>query len=143
MAGATVDIGTGATVAFGTSGFAIEIVDIRSNPIERAIIDSSHLGTPAQSAGKFGNRTYIPGRMVDPGGLSFEGHHNPNVQPPIGEVAELITVTFPLVPGDSTAATYSGQGAMTSYQFTIPFEEKMMATVELKFTGPITITAAT
>ncbi len=99
MPGATVDIGTGATIVFGTSGFTAEVMSISIDGIDRESIETTHLGTTVPAANQYGGRTYIPGDLADPGTTTIEINFNPDTLPPIGLAAETITITFPLVAG--------------------------------------------
>lgn len=143
MPGASVDLGTGATLTFGSSGFSIELTSITWDGIEREIIETSHLGTPPATGNEIGSKTFLAGDLSDPGELSFEGHHNPGEIPPVEGNPELITLTYPLVAGDTTPAAWSAQGQMTSYSATVPLEDKMVASGAVKIVGPITVTQAT
>ena len=143
MPGANVDIGTGTTITFGTSGFNAQIESASWGGITREIIDVTHLGTTPASGGEIGSREYLAGDLSDPGELTLELHFNPNLQAPIEGDPETITVTYPLVSGDTTSASWSAQGQMTGYDHEIPLEDKMTATATVKITGPITRTDAT
>lgn len=143
MPGTTVDVTTGSTIVFGTSGFTSEIMSFTWSGIAREPIDTSHLGTAAASSNEFGNRTFIPGRLIDPGEATLERHFDPDQDIPIGAVAETITITFPLVTGDTTAANWAGSGFATAFDVTGPLDEKMTATMTVKFSGNITMTDAT
>ena len=65
MAGGRSDIGTGTAVTFATSGFTGHLLDVSWDGLERASIDTSHLGTVDYM-------TFIPGDLVDPGEISLE-----------------------------------------------------------------------
>lgn len=142
MAGGAVDIGTGATIAFAT-GFFAQITDINWSGISRPAIDTSHMGISASGAGKFGEKTFMPGDLVDPGELTVEMHFNPITDPPIGDATETMTLTFPTFSGDSTGTTYACDGFFTDWEFSVPLEDKMVATATLKLSGNVTITDAT
>ena len=142
MAGATVDIGTGTTIGFGTSSWTSELLSIDWSGISREAIETSQMATAAAGANKFGNRTYVPGQLSDPGELTCEFHLDPDKEPPIDQPAETITVTFPLVSGDSTAANWACSGFATGFSASIPLEDKMTATMTIKLTGNVSQTAA-
>ena len=59
------DIGTGATITFGTNAFAAQVISAKPTGIEREAFKTSHLGTT-------GGHTYIPGDLYEPGGLEME-----------------------------------------------------------------------
>ena len=124
------DIGTGASIAFGTSNFTAEVMSINGNDISRPSIDSSHLGTT-------GARTFLPGDLVDNGSVELEINFDPDEQPPIAGAAETITVTFPTPPGGSTPADAEFSGFVTNWSWGVPLEDKMTATITLKISGAI------
>lgn len=139
---AAVDIGTGTTIAFGTSGFSAQVLDVSGPGLARESIETSHMGTSGPGAGQVGSKTFMPADLVDPGELSFEIHFNPDTVPPIHEAAETITVTFPIPAGLTNGATWVATGFVTSYEPSSPLEDKMVASITVKLSGQITITAA-
>lgn len=144
MPGTAVDLGTGTTIAFGTSGFASELLSINWTGISRAVVDTTPLSITPAAAGTIGNRRYKAAHAVDPGTLECEFHFNPNDDPPVGEDEEVITITFPIVTGDSTSAIWTANGVMTNFDIVgISLDEKMVARATIKLTGAITLTDAT
>lgn len=142
MAG-EVDIGTGTSVVFGTSGFSAQLLDVSGPGFKRESVPTFHMGTTADpGAGKAGSQTHMPVDLVDPGELSMEIHFNPSTTPPLHKVAESITITFPVPAGLTNPATWVGSGFITSYEPKIPLEGKMTGSLVVKLTGPVTITAA-
>ncbi len=137
-----VDIGTGTTIVFGTSGFTAQILDVNPPNLSRESIPTSHMATAAPGAGVVGNKTFMPGDLVDPGELTFDIHFNPDTLPPIHKVVETITITFPLPAGMSTPATWAGQGFVTNYDPADPLEDKMTGALTVKMSGGITVVAA-
>lgn len=129
MGSPLVDVGTGITVAFATSGFSIQILDVTPYAMSRVSIDTSHQGTT-------GARTFSPVDLYDAGELSFTGHFNPDTSPPINGANESITVTFP------AGATAVFSGHMTAYNPGSPLEDKMTVDVTIKISGSVTITGA-
>lgn len=134
-AGPAVDIGTGTSITF-SSGFFARILNIDFDEFQRAALETSHMGLAAPSAGTFGNKTFIPGDLSDPGGIDVEIHLNPDTLPPIDAASGAFTITFP------SGATWAGNGFMTGFKPTVPLEGVMTAKCKLKFTGPVTRTAA-
>lgn len=143
MPGQDVDVSTGLTVAFATSAFSAELLDVSLGGIARAAIETSHMGTAAAGASEFGNKTFIPGRLVDGGEYTLETHFNPQTLPIIGAAAEVITVTFPKAPGDTTAANYAFTGFVTAIDKALPLDDKMTASITVKVTGGQVLTPAT
>ena len=142
MAGATVDTATGITVVFATSAFTAEIKDVNWGGISRESKDISKQSTAAPGANKFGNMEFMPGDLSDPGELSMEIHFDPDQEPPIDQAAEVITVTWPLVSGDSTAATWAATGFITAFEESGTLDEVMTASITVKFSGEVTMVAA-
>ena len=129
MASPLVDIGTGITIAFGTSAFVAEILDITGPGLARDSVETTHQGTTDA-------RTHAPVDLFDAGELSFDVHFNPDTDPPIDAAEEEITITWP------STATWVFQGFMTAYEPGAPLEDKMTGSVTIKVTGDITITPA-
>lgn len=140
--GAAVDVGTGTTIVFGTSGFAAQVLDVTPPAPQREAFDAAHMGTAKPAAGSMGNRPVVFSKLVDPGELSFELHFDPDDVPPIHEVAETITVTFPIPAGLTNGATWVFSGGVVGYEPSVPMDGKMVATVRVKVSGPIARTAA-
>ena len=128
-----VDIGTGASVTFGTSSFTANYTDINWGGIERTSVQTSHLGTTTA-------HTFVPGDLFDPGEATFEIQFDPDDYPPIDQAAETITVTFPVGAGGSSGATWAATGFATGFEFGVPLEDLMTGTLTVKFSGDITDT---
>lgn len=143
MAGTNVDIATGITVVLGTSGFTARIMDVNPSGISRESHDVSHQGTSQPGAGEFGAREFLPADLSDPGELGLELQFNADTIPPIDLPAELVTITWPKSPGDTTAPIWSGQGFFTDYSPGAALDQVMTASVTLKMTGNQTVTVAT
>ena|SRR3990167_19130 len=62
---------------------------------------------------------------------------------PIDAVAETITVSWPLVAGGMTSATLAGSGFMTEVGFKFGMDEAMTVSAKCKWSGNLTVTAAT
>jgi len=131
-----IDIGTGATVGFGTSSFSANITGININGISRGVVDTTHLGTTTA-------RTFIPTDLIDAGEFELEIQHDVSKYPPIKGAAETITLTYPLSTGGTTAGSYSFTGFATNYDANIPLEELQTGTLTIKISGDITTVAQT
>lgn len=142
MAGTTVDIATGITVVFATSAFTARIMDVNPSGISRESHDISHQGTSQPGVGKFGAREFLPADLSDPGELGLEIQFNADTVPPIDDPAELVTITWPLSPGDATAPIWAGQAFFTDYSPGAALDQIMTASVTLKWSGNVTITPA-
>ena len=132
------DIGTGATLAFGTSTFTPQISEMSWGGIDREMVESTHLGSSNA-------RTYLPGDLYDPGELNLSIFYEPGMDPPVNAALETITLTFPLntASGQASAATLAGSGALTSFSFSVPLEDMITADCSFKFSGVLTWTSAT
>ena len=119
-------IGTGTTVTFGTSAFVAHITSVAHDGVERAVIDTSHLGSEKW-------RTKIPGLLTEPGALTSEFNYDPNDDPPIQGDVEPITVAFPLSQGN-----FVFQGFMASWNWSAPLEEIMTGSMTIQSTGELT-----
>ena len=120
------DVSLGITIAFGTTAFSAEILDVTPFAMARDSIETSHQGTtPA--------KTFMPADLWDAGELSFGIHYEPDENPPIDGAVETITITMP----DST--TLIGSGFFTAFNPTAPLNDKMTADVTVKWSGTITI----
>lgn len=125
------DTGNSATVTFGTSNFAPKIRSITIGERTREALNDSDLTTTNQM-------TFIPSDLIDAGGFTMEVEWDQSaaVFPPITAAAETITITFPLKPGEGTAATLAGTGFLTSVSG--PNVENgaiMVATIGVKWDG--------
>lgn len=137
------DIGTGLTIAFGTSSWTAEIADANWSGIERAIVEMTHHGSTQSSTNEVGGRTYVPGDLEDPGTLDLDVNFDPSDWPPINGVAETITLTYKKKTGDSTSATAAGTGFIASMSKALPVDEKMSASISVKLSGVWALTDAT
>jgi hypothetical protein len=122
------DVGTGTTIAFGTSAFVAHLLSVNGSDITRPVIDSTHMETT-------GERTKIFGDLFDAGSVECEIAFDPDLQPPIGAAVETITITFPVPTGMATGATLIGTGACTAWSWTDPLEDKMTATLTVTWDG--------
>ena len=129
------DVFTGATIAFGTSGFTAEYLGGAQDGITRVAIPTSHLGTTL-------SHTFMPGDLADEGEFTAEWAFNPNNQPPIRGAAETVTITFPVPSGLSNGATAVFSGFCTGWQWTGALEEKMTANMTVKISGSVIWTDA-
>ena len=127
---AATDFGTGASLLFATSGWAFEMLDFSWSGIERNFVDTSHLGTTTA-------RTFIVSDLYDPGSLTIQGHLDQDAagNPKITNALETITMTFP------NSKTWAAEGALQTFEVTVPLEDKMLVTATIKFSGEITFSA--
>ena len=141
MANATVDVGTGTTIAFGTSGFSANLLSIDWDGIERAAPETSHMGSTKDADAEFGSRTFMAGDLANAGEVTATFQFNPDTTPPVGTV-ETITVTYPLASGDTTPANWAFSGFMREYGAVAALEDVMECTAVIRAKTGVTITAA-
>jgi len=135
MASPLVNVGTGSTMTFGTSGFqtSTEVLSMSWSGFSFESIDVTQMGsTPG--------REFISGDLYDPGALELELHFNPDIPPPVTGVSETITLTFPPVTGQGTTGKWAASGFFTNFDVNVPLEDKMTASASFKFTSTITFT---
>lgn len=131
------DGGYGVQITFATSSFTAEIInDPQFSGQERTAIETTH------HAVTNGWRTFIPGDLKDPGGFTFDINFDPDDQPPIAGAVETITIEFPVPSGATTGATLACSGFVTSWEAGSPIDDRMTASITVKFTGQPTWTDA-
>lgn len=124
------DGGYGVTITFGTSSFTAQVIsDPQFSGQERTAIETTH------HAVTNGWRTFIPGDLKDPGGITFDINFDPDAQPPITAAPETITLTFPVPSGSSNGATLACSGFVTAWEAGTPIDDRMTASITIKFTG--------
>lgn len=143
MPGAAVRVVDGSTITFGTSSWTAPLLSISWSGIDRAAIDTSHIGLSAPSSGTFGNKTYQASDLQDPGSLDLTFHLDPDDMPPTSTAAETVTLTFDVEGSDSTGTTWAGSAFATNFSFDGEMEGVYVGSMTLKFSGAITRTAAT
>jgi len=118
----------------GTSDYDVEIIGSNFSGLEVPVVDTSHLGTT-------GTRTAIMGDLIAPGTLECEIHVDPDkldlLHTAIG-TAQTMTFTFKTVTGESSGATYAGSGAISSHNFSVPLEDKMVGNYTISWLGALT-----
>jgi hypothetical protein len=126
MAGTAVD-GTGATVTFGTSTFAGQLIDIDWGGRTRDALKSTHMGTT-------GSHTYIPADLVDGGELSLTAYFNCTdaTATLLGAAAETVTVAW------NTGVSWAASMFCTEIGASAKIGETMQQTLKFKVTGAIT-----
>lgn len=130
------DSGYGTTIAFATSGFAGEIIDVPTfDYFERIAIATSHMNMGTGPKGK----TFIPADLYDPGTLTITVNFESGEPGMVTTVAaETISITFP----DSDGKKFQCSGFCLRASVPIPMEDRMVQTLEIKFTGDWNFDAA-
>jgi hypothetical protein len=126
--------GTGATIAFATSGFTAECTNIQLPERARESLETTHLGTTTA-------KTFKPAKLYDSGEVTVTVFHDPAADLLIGEEPEQITITYPLETGQSTAATAVFTGFVTGQGGeSFKVGELMSTNLKIKVTGAIVTT---
>jgi len=129
--------GLGGMIAFGTSGFAANLVSLTFPEVTVAEMETTHLGT-------VGAKTFKPSKIVDNGTFECEFDHDPSEVILPGQPAEQITVTYPLEEGESVAAKKVFTGFVTKQGGEEFKPETLMRTkVSIRISGAVQFTAAT
>lgn len=122
------DIGTGAMVTFGTSGYSAEILSI-DFAFERDSINVSHmLSTTAHET--------IPADLFS-STFDLETNFLMGAKPPINGANETITIVIPNGAGTNSWVT---AGHLTSFNATVPLEDKSTASLSVTCNGDWTVT---
>jgi hypothetical protein len=126
MAGTATD-GTGATITFGTSTFAAELLDLSWDGRTRDALKSTHMGTT-------GSHTYIPADLVDGGEVTATFHFNctDNTATLLSAVAEMVTV------GWASGRSWAASMFCTEITASSKIGEVMQQTAKFKVSGAIT-----
>lgn len=129
-------------VTFGTSSWSPGLLDIKGPEWMREWLDTTNMSITAASAGFVGNKTGIPSLYVDPGEVELTVQHVQGSTIPIGSALETITIKAGAF--SSAQGSIAGSGCLLKYKPDMPLEGKVMtATATIRYTGPLTITAAT
>lgn len=134
----TVRTGTGCTVTMGTTDYDVEITAINGVEVDVPVVDTTHLGTT-------GARSKIFGDLKDWKGFSANFHVDPDkfdtLKTAIG-LSQTITITFKTVTGETSGATYAATGGISSHNFDIELEEKIVGNYTVAFLGDVTVADA-
>lgn len=108
MPAATKDTGHGATITLATSGLTYKWRKIGSPEWSREKVEDTDLSNSNY-------KSYLPGDVVEPGEFEVEFVFNPTAAlPNPNAAAETITITGPVPPGGSSAASLAGTGFILS-----------------------------
>lgn len=136
MAFAKPTVGTGLTIAFGTTNAYSTLLkrDAALTGVSTPSVDTTHLGTT-------GGRTFIPGDLYDGGTLTFTVLADTDVPPVIVHATETITLTVPITDGtNGTAGTIAFDGFIQEYTTNFPLEDVITHDVTVKVAGTMTYT---
>ena len=132
---ATYHEGHGFTVVFGTSGYSAEVKSLTNPSRVREAIETTHQGSTTKD--------FVPGKTVDLGELQLTCKYDPAQPDIIDDDPETITVTYPLLSGESTAANIAYTGFVTNQGGSeLSTDSEPTETLTIKITA-FTFTAAT
>ena len=141
---ASVDSTHGLIITAG-GGVLGEVLTFEHSGVTREALPTTNMTTAAAAGGLvFANKTYIPGRTIDPGVLTVTGHFNPDDAPSIEDAASAIILDFFESDGDAAGAKWTGSGFLTEFSnsgASGDSEEKMISTLVFKLTGAVTVVA--
>ena len=133
------DIGTGATLTVGGTAWSVNITSLGFGGVTRPSIKTSHLGTQTAD-------TFIVGDLYDAGtievGFQVDTEDPSTNVIPYAQSSGALTITYPIVTGDSTGATEVTAGFITNVSWDIPLEDLCTGTATFKLTGAIAPTNA-
>lgn len=119
-----VGLGTGTTITFATSGFAMQLVGISDFSISREVKDKTHMGTTTG-----GPRNKEPGKFIEVT-LNADFHFDPALSIPITAAEEVVTVDFA-----GSGNTWTGNAFMSQISAGAQIEEMMTLSTTLVFTS--------
>lgn len=133
------DVGTGAAITFGTSSWVGQLLSINQGDHGKGIIDVTVLSTTG------GSRLKRQTDLIDEGEVTLEFAFDPDVPPVITVAAtgETVTLTCPVPTGKLVGAKFVGKGALNSFSFGVPLEDKMTGSATVTWLGKVTQTDAT
>jgi hypothetical protein len=117
-----IDLGTGASITFGTGGWTLSVRGMSDVGMEVASVDTTHLTTTDAM-------TYIAGRLKEGGTVSLDVLHDNDNRPVVANANETVTITF----ANGAVATF--QGHVQSYKIGVPLEQMLTATCVIKVSG--------
>lgn len=144
MSNKFVSVANGLRLVFGTSGFEADIVSVSHSGVARALIETSHMGTPEPGEDELGGKTFIVDPLEDPGQLQVQVHYDPSNPPQrtSADDPEQIEVTYRKPKGAATAARLVGNGWLQEWSAEMNLGAKMVATLTIKFTGLLNVVKA-
>jgi hypothetical protein len=129
----SVGVPTGTTITFATSGFTANIINsIQWTGISRPVIETTHFGSTQATTRQIGGRTFIPGKLTDPGTLEIEVQYDPTAEIPVRRDAETITIQPPT---GQASGTISGTGFVSQVSIGEPLDGLPTAQLTIKWSG--------
>ena len=142
MAGDSKNIFEGTTIVFGTSSWTSEVLGIDWSGISRPAITFKHATPTTAAATNFGTVIKKPGLNVDAGTVAVRVNFDPDQTPPMAALTETITITFPQITGDASAASWAFSGFATEFTLAGEVEGQYEGTLTLAVADEVTVTEA-
>jgi hypothetical protein len=122
--------GLGSDIVFGTSAFTANLISITPGAITRDDIECTKLLSTVQ-------KEWAPGDLIDSDVFTVVYHYDAENIPPYNAAAELITMNFPLLTGDSVKPKLAGTGYINSFTpgGVLNADGRMEGTFSVKFDG--------
>lgn len=138
--------GIGTTITFATSSFTALVRNYNDLGVDRAILDTTHMGSSVAASTFNGNasgvfREKAPGKLFGVKDMSIDILFDPDTVPPVDENPEVITLQFLPDTGQSTGASFSFSGFISEISAAVPYDDLCTATITLAATGEPTWTA--
>lgn len=132
----SIGVPTGTTVTFGTTGFSAIIINTISwTGMARPVVETTHFGSTQASTRQIGGRTFIPGKLIDPGTLEIEVQYEPTAEIPLRRDAETITIQ---PPSGQASGSISGTGFVSQVSIGEPLDGLPTAQLTIKWSGLVT-----
>lgn len=129
--------GVGATIGFGTTTtFLADLISLTLPEQSREALETTHLGTVTA-------KTFKPGKLKNVGTIGAEFDHDPEGDELITGPVEQITITYPLLAGQSVGTKLVFSGFVTAEggaEFRV--DTLMRSKVTIQVSGDITVTPA-
>lgn len=144
MSNKFVSVSNGLRITFGRTGFSADILSVTHSGIARALIDTTHMGTPEPGDDEIGGKTFICDVLEDPGQLQLTVHYDPSNPPRFTDPddPEPIEIEYRRPRGASKGARLLGNGWLQEWSAEMNLNEKMTASLTVKFTGTISVVKA-
>lgn len=131
MANTRIDTGHGGSITFGTSARSLNWMTIEPGERSRPAVDITHLGSTTP--------TYMVGDLEEPGEITVTFQFDPAGTAgwyATSTASETVTITWPVAPGGTSAATYAGTGIVTKVKFpTLQTSQVQTGDMTIKWTG--------
>lgn len=124
MANPGCEVSHGVTVAFGTSVWTSELLDITHDGMTRAFVDTSHQATVSW-------RTFDHSGLTDPGTFTLTFHFDASNVPPVAGATAVESITITLPSGQSVVLT----GGVSDFGYTAAHGDKFVGTCAFKITA--------